>query len=327
MTLEYRDFFPGWEGLWNAFYDGAFELGRKDRLWVSRDGKEDIQKTGMQKAQVSQVRSPAGLTCPSKCTILTSLVQAISPLSCHTCYKFCAFFHPPGQVALLLDLGDTAFHNPPHPGVNYRSKWDTKQATARWVRIRVFDKQFHSLRPSVKTGEWKWIAVRLRGKRCSFESRKTQWKNLKNSSLFVVPLDLQPRRWGQWMITLFANFPAARLALWHKWSLSLLQVMLYTYKHTVSSLLGARHCSKHSLIHQTLSTTQSERDYYHFHHCRGKKWGQHRKDNKSQTQLEMEKTWFAAWFHARCSSSLCPWPCYTVFTLYQRTAYRVPHSS
>lgn len=80
------------------------------------------QNTEMWKAQVSQVRTPAGLMCPSKCTILTSLVQAISPLGCHTCNKFCAFFHPPGQVALLLDLGDTAFHNPPHQGVNYRSE-------------------------------------------------------------------------------------------------------------------------------------------------------------------------------------------------------------
>lgn len=57
-----------------------------------------------------------------KYTTLTSPVQAISPLSCHTCYKFCAFFHPSGQVALLPDLGGNAFHNPPHQGVNYRSK-------------------------------------------------------------------------------------------------------------------------------------------------------------------------------------------------------------
>lgn len=76
----------------------------------------------MYKVQFSRVRSPASLMFCSKCTILTSLVQVIFPLSCHTCYKFCAFFLQSGQVALLPDLGGNAVHNPPHQGVSCRSK-------------------------------------------------------------------------------------------------------------------------------------------------------------------------------------------------------------
>lgn len=60
-----------------------------------------------------------------KDTILTSPVQAISPLSCHTCNKLCAFFHPSGQVALLPHLGGNAFRNPPRQAVNCRSERDT----------------------------------------------------------------------------------------------------------------------------------------------------------------------------------------------------------
>ena len=83
-------------------------------------------KGRMYKAQRNLVR----LTFLPKDTILTSPVQAISPLSCHTCNKFCAFFHPSRQVALLPDLGDNAFRNPPHQAVNYRSKGETKPASA-----------------------------------------------------------------------------------------------------------------------------------------------------------------------------------------------------
>lgn len=102
--------------------------GKTDAMLIEMMGQ------GTQQSQVCGVqwqwkRSPFSL----KCTVHTSLVQTICPLGCHTCYRFCAFFHPPGQAALLLDLGDSAFHNLPHQGVNYRSRGETEQAITCWV--------------------------------------------------------------------------------------------------------------------------------------------------------------------------------------------------
>lgn len=172
-----------------------------------------ICKAATYKAQFRRVRSPGSPMFSSKCTIPTSLVQAISPLSFHTCYKFCAFFHPSGQVALLLDLGDNAFHNPPRQGVNCRSTWDTKQDTARQVRIRVSDQQVHSLGLPIKI-KWKLIGVRLRKKRCSFKSNKRWWKNLNlilQTPFFVPPWLLIQITTVKWLH--FLKFPAAITAL------------------------------------------------------------------------------------------------------------------
>lgn len=99
---------------------------RKDRCNAYRnDGRGYTTIPSMWSlVAMEEVSSPLSL----KCTVHTSLVQAICPSGCHTCYRFCAFFHPPGQAALLLDLGDSAFHNLPHQGVNYRSRGETEQA-------------------------------------------------------------------------------------------------------------------------------------------------------------------------------------------------------
>lgn len=103
---------------------------------------------------------------------------------------------------------------------------------------------------------------------------------------------------------------------------------LLSINTVVILLLGARHCSRHyAYTHSqdTLHNPVRKRGRYHLHCWGRRKWGQHRK--VKQTQLEMQKTWFAARFHTRCSSSPCLWPRHIVFTLYKRTAYRVPHFS
>lgn len=153
----------------------------------------------MCKALFSRIRSPASLTFSCKCTILTSLDQAISLLSCHTCYKFCAFFHLSGQVSLLPDLGDNAFHSPPRRGANCRSTWDTRQATVSSVRVRVLNNYTvqHHL---IKTKGWKLTVMRLREKRCSFKF-KIEWK--KFFSVLCPSLTSNPEGNGSEMITHF----------------------------------------------------------------------------------------------------------------------------
>lgn len=82
------------------------------------------------KAGVNSVRQRSWKGHPCVCTLLTYLGRAVCPVGCRTCHRSCAFFHPPGQVAPLQDSGDTAFRNPPRPGVNYKSE-------ERWRRADV----------------------------------------------------------------------------------------------------------------------------------------------------------------------------------------------
>lgn len=132
-----RFFLSGWKELCNVLYEVALESGQRKDCDCTK-----IRK-GIQRVEGIKLggRGSGNLIFSPKCTTLTSLVQAISPLSCHTCYKFCAFSHPSGQVYLLLDLGGNAFHNPPHQGVNCRSKWDKADLSKRGWDHRVLDKQ------------------------------------------------------------------------------------------------------------------------------------------------------------------------------------------
>lgn len=155
-------------------------------------------------------RNPARLMFSPKDTILTSPVQAISPLSCRTCNKFCAFFHPSGQVALLPDLGGNAFRNPPHQAVNCRSKGETKRASANsaWGAQRG--------RPGLADNNVRVEAHRrVRGKTCSLKPRETLSNNSGRrhpSGIAPCPfLTTNPAGDGSDTIIHFPKFPAAAL--------------------------------------------------------------------------------------------------------------------
>lgn len=208
MNSEWRgSFFPAWQIPKCFIWSGTW-IRTKGQTQLTEMVRKAIYKAAMYKAQFRRVRSPGSPMFSSKCTIPTSLVQAISPLSFHTCYKFCAFFHPSGQVALLLDLGDNAFHNPPRQGVNCRSTWDTKQDS------KVGQGQSSQFRTTYKDQvKTHWSeAERKKGALLNPIKHGGGTNNSSNTGL-CPPLTSNPEGNDSEMITHFVKFPAATAAL------------------------------------------------------------------------------------------------------------------